>query len=61
MKNFSADQYFETTVSVINPFVRFDPDRTAKEEVKYDVQFFPEGGHLGQRFGKQGWVQGCGQ
>ncbi|MEO6284837.1 MAG: hypothetical protein ABIN80_18320 [Dyadobacter sp.] len=46
MKNFSADQYFETTISVINPFIRFDPDRTAKEEVKYDVQFFPEGGHL---------------
>jgi hypothetical protein len=46
MKNFSADHYFETAVSVINPFIRFDPDRTAKEEVKYDVQFFPEGGHL---------------
>ncbi|KAA6440552.1 hypothetical protein FEM33_08170 [Dyadobacter flavalbus] len=46
MKNFDPDYYFETSVSIVNPFVRFDPDRTVKEEGKYDLQFFPEGGHL---------------
>lgn len=46
MKNFSADSYFETSVAILNPFVRFDPDKASKEEARYDVQFFPEGGHL---------------
>jgi hypothetical protein len=46
MKNFSADQYFETAISIVNPFIRFEPDRTVKGKSKYDVQFFPEGGHL---------------
>ncbi|MHA4736599.1 hypothetical protein [Dyadobacter sp. MSC1_007] len=46
MKNFSAEHYFETPISIVNPFVRFDPDRASKEEVRYDVQFFPEGGRL---------------
>nr|WP_295927359.1 hypothetical protein [uncultured Dyadobacter sp.] len=49
MKNFSADSYFETSISIVNPFVRFEPDRASKEELHYDVQFFPEGGH---------WVNG---
>lgn len=46
MKNFSADQFFETAVTIVNPFVRFEPDRTVKGDVRHDVQFFPEGGHL---------------
>jgi hypothetical protein len=46
MKNFTADSFFETSISILNPFVRFDPDRASKEETRYDVQFFPEGGHL---------------
>jgi hypothetical protein len=46
MKNFSPDYFFETSVTILNPFVRFDPDKVAKEDVGYDVQFFPEGGHL---------------
>ncbi|MCE6988362.1 hypothetical protein [Dyadobacter sp. CY323] len=46
MKNFNADQYFETPVSIVNPFIRFEPDRTVKGDVRHDVQFFPEGGHL---------------
>jgi len=46
MKNFSAENYFETSISILNPFVRFDPDKASKEETRYDVQFFPEGGHL---------------
>ncbi|MCE7067864.1 hypothetical protein [Dyadobacter sp. CY326] len=46
MKNFSPEYYFESSISIVNPFVRFDPDRLAKEPEKYDVQFFPEGGYL---------------
>lgn len=49
MKNFAAESYFETSISILNPFVRFDPDKASKEETHYDVQFFPEGGH---------WVNG---
>jgi hypothetical protein len=46
MKNFSADAYFETNISVVNPFVKFDPDPDKEKEDTYDVQFFPEGGYL---------------
>lgn len=46
MKNAHADYYYETSVSIVNPFVRFDPERVVKEVEKYDLQFFPEGGHL---------------
>jgi len=46
MKNFSADYYFETNISVVNPFAKFDPNPDEKKEVTYDVQFFPEGGYL---------------
>jgi hypothetical protein len=46
MKNFSADFFFETSISVVNPFVKFDPNPDEKREVIYDIQFFPEGGHL---------------
>jgi len=46
MKNFSSDFYFETSISVVNPFVKFDPNPDEKKEITYDVQFFPEGGHL---------------
>jgi hypothetical protein len=46
MKNFSSDYFFETSISVVNPFVKFDPDPDEKREVIYDIQFFPEGGHL---------------
>jgi hypothetical protein len=51
MKNFSPDYFFETDISVINPFVKFnsDPDSiqsNAAQNVSYDVQFFPEGGYL---------------
>ena len=49
MKNFTADHYFETAISIINPFIRFDPERTVKSADRYDVQFFPEGGHLVKR------------
>lgn len=46
MKNFSPEYYFETDISIINPFVKFDPAPDAEKEVSYDVQFFPEGGYL---------------
>lgn len=46
MKNYGPEYFFESSISIVNPFVRFDPDRLAKEPEKYDVQFFPEGGYL---------------
>jgi hypothetical protein len=46
MKNFSSDYFFETSISVVNPFVKFDPDPDEKREVIYDIQFFPVGGNL---------------
>ncbi|MCF0038911.1 hypothetical protein [Dyadobacter fanqingshengii] len=46
MKNYGPEYFFESSISIVNPFVRFDPDRLAKEAEKYDVQFFPEGGYL---------------
>ena len=46
MKNFPADFYFESDITVVNPFLKFDPEPDAKQEIAYDVQFFPEGGYL---------------
>ncbi len=47
MKNFSPDYYFETTVTILNPFVRPESQPTASQSATpYDVQFFPEGGQL---------------
>jgi len=45
MKNFSADLYFHSTVSIINPFRTPDLERSAGNRVP-DAQFFPEGGNL---------------
>ena len=48
MKNFDPDYFFEKTITLTNPFQK--PGADAKPEKKphltYDVQFFPEGGHL---------------
>lgn len=50
MKNFSSELYFETPISITNPFERSDNVLLAKvTQPAYDVQFFPEGGH---------WVEG---
>ncbi|SEJ63931.1 hypothetical protein SAMN04487995_5658 [Dyadobacter koreensis] len=46
MKNFSSDFFFETEIRVVNPFVKFDPNPDEKAKLTYDIQFFPEGGHL---------------
>ncbi len=47
MKNFSPDYYFESTVTILNPFVRPEDQAVASQQTPtYDVQFFPEGGQL---------------
>jgi hypothetical protein len=47
MKNFSPDYYFETSVTILNPFVRAESQPVASQQTPvYDVQFFPEGGQL---------------
>jgi hypothetical protein len=44
MKNFSADYYFHTNLSIINPFKKLDLEKTTAQKV--NAQFFPEGGNL---------------
>ncbi len=45
MKNFSADNYFEKNITIINPLK--SPEIIAnKSKPTYDIQFFPEGGNL---------------
>ena len=44
MKNFAPDQFFHSTVTVVNTFVK--PTVPAKGTPTYDAQFFPEGGDL---------------
>jgi len=45
MKNFGAGHFFESEVTIINPLKT--PALSAKPTTPlYDVQFFPEGGHL---------------
>ncbi len=46
MKNFSAEYYFESNITIINSFVAFDPNPEKDAVTKYDLQFFPEGGDL---------------
>jgi hypothetical protein len=45
MKNFGPDYFFHSTISVVNAFVKTAAP-TAKANVTYDAQFFPEGGDL---------------
>jgi hypothetical protein len=45
MKNFSPEFYFSQTFTIINPFIK--PELTsAKSEISYRADFFPEGGNL---------------
>ncbi|WP_266363994.1 hypothetical protein [Tellurirhabdus rosea] len=45
MKNTGPDYFFEKTITLVNPFRQLGlPPR--RDSVAYDVQFFPEGGHL---------------
>ncbi|MFT4031811.1 MAG: hypothetical protein QM669_05285 [Siphonobacter sp.] len=45
MKNTSPDYFFEKPIIIVNSFTKV---LAAEAERKYDVQFFPEGGHLVQ-------------
>lgn len=45
MKNFGADYFFEKQITIVNPLKA--PAMQVNAEIpSYDVQFFPEGGHL---------------
>ncbi|MGZ3834241.1 MAG: hypothetical protein ACXVB0_12005 [Mucilaginibacter sp.] len=48
MKNFSADYFFENQVTIINP-LKAPATPPTQTIPAYDVQFFPEGGHLVQQ------------
>lgn len=45
MKNFSADNYFQQTISIVNPLRSPETANNTHTE-NYDIQFFPEGGYL---------------
>jgi len=45
MKNFSSDFYFHQTISIVNTFQRL-VEKNKNTINRYDIQFFPEGGHL---------------
>lgn len=44
MKNFSPEFYFEKVITIVNAQVI--PDIPPKPNTGFDIQFFPEGGHL---------------
>lgn len=46
MKNFSPDFYFETTITIVNPFSKPTFTPAPKSTLTYDLQLFPEGGNL---------------
>jgi len=46
MKNFSPDFYFETTITIVNPFSKPTFTPAPKSTLAYDLQLFPEGGNL---------------
>ncbi|WP_051210794.1 hypothetical protein [Runella zeae] len=48
MKNFSPDFYFETTITIANPFSKPTFIPSAAPTLTYDLQLFPEGGQLVQ-------------
>ena len=44
MKNAGPDYFFEKNITIVNGLKK--PDWPTTESVKYDIQFFPEGGNL---------------
>ncbi|MEO5891373.1 MAG: hypothetical protein ABIQ31_14060 [Ferruginibacter sp.] len=46
MKNFSADYFFEKTITIINTQQVSELPATQSTAAAYDIQFFPEGGNL---------------
>jgi hypothetical protein len=45
MKNFSANYFFEKTITVINSRKPYEAD-TLQQKTSYEITFFPEGGNL---------------
>ncbi len=45
MRNFDAAWYFQQDITIINPNIPLPAD-TRLDSSTYDIQFFPEGGHL---------------
>ena len=45
MKNFNAAYFFEKPITIINTRKVYDGG-TVQQKIKYDIQFFPEGGNL---------------
>ncbi len=45
MRNFSPDFYFQQPITIVNPFSKAGL-KPFESKPHYDVQFFPEGGHL---------------
>src|SRR4029079_9917140 len=48
MKNFSPDLYFEKPILVVNPLEQHPGTPAPAKDGRYDIQFFPEGGTLGE-------------
>ena len=48
MKNDGAGYFFEKPITIVNPFVPLDPPAPNSLADNYDIQLFPEGGHLVQ-------------
>ena len=46
MKNFSPDYFFNKNISIVNSLLKPENLQSNKAAVKYDVQFFPEGGQI---------------
>jgi len=46
MKNFSPDYFFNKNISIINSLLKPEKLQPDAVSVKYDVQFFPEGGQI---------------
>ncbi len=52
MKNFEADYFFQKQITIVNP-VKPPDAQPIQQKVDYDVQFFPEGGHLVKGLGSK--------
>jgi hypothetical protein len=47
MKNMDPELFFEKQILIINPGKLYE-DSSGKKDIRYDIQFFPEGGNLVQ-------------
>jgi len=46
MKNFSPEYYFQKQITIVNTLPETEIQAPADPVMAYDIQFFPEGGHL---------------